>query len=274
MSTTEQTTTAEGSVDERCAIMPDTFGPGLLGDTMVLPSNYTVMLSHTTDRAALERLLPPGIRLQDKGDPIVSYRFRRSEEISWCDPSCMVIMATCQVETEDQDGNTTGGFYCLIGWEDDPMAAILGRELGGTIKLHGQIDFDHQPNGTSHVVLHHRGLPLMQLQFRRTRQRTEEELAQMRANLYSKVIGYKGMPTVDGRELGEHYATEVPVSNSVDSAWDLEGSVTLTDTTLDQARWHHRAIQALRSLPVKEWLPGVHLTGEIVLDLKNARRIS
>jgi hypothetical protein len=204
----------------------------------------------------------------------VSFRFRRSEEIDWCDSSCMVIMATTQVETEDTDGQTTSGMYVLIGWEDDPVAAILGRELGGTVKLPGVIEFDHQPAGTSRVLMHHRGTPLIELGFRRTRARSEDELAAMRTNLYSKVIGYKGLPSVDGRTLGENYRTEVPVSNSVDAAWDLEGMVKLFETTVDEARWHHRAIQALRTLPVHEQLPGVLLTGAIELDLKNARRLS
>lgn len=256
-----------------CSLLPDTFGTGPLGDVMRLPRNYTIMLSYLTDGERLQALLPTGLTVA--GEPVVSFRFRRSEGIDWAESSCHVVAATVTVEATDAQGATVRGMHFLTGWEDDPVAAILGRELGGTVKLPGTVAFDDEVNGTSRMLLHHRGRPLIEGVFRRVRPFSEGELADLREVVREvSVVGFKALPSVDGRALGEHYTTEVPMRAEVDTAWFVDGDVTLYETTVETVHWHHRAIRSLRSLPLLEKRPGVLTTGALELYLNRARRLA
>lgn len=256
-----------------CAILPDTFGPGLLGGVIRIPNNYTAVLPYRTDEQALQALLPSGMTIA--GEPIVAFRFRRAEGIDWADGTSHFVGATTTVEVACADGTRQRGMHFIIGWEDDAMAVILGREVAGTVKLPASITLDRDVRGTDRCLLHHHGRPLLEIACRKTSELKGAELEDLRAaRRQGCTIGYKALPSVDGTTAGEHYATAIPTMAEVDSAWRAEGDVTLFATTPDTALWHHRAIQALRSLPLLERLPGMVTIGMNSLDLSHARRLT
>jgi Acetoacetate decarboxylase (ADC) len=257
----------------RFAVLPDTFGPGLLGDVIRIPNNYTAVLPYRTDKKALEALLPAGFAVA--GEPLVTFRFRRAEGIDWADGTSHFIGASTTVEVVCADGTRCRGMHFIIGWEDDAMATILGREIVGTVKLPASITFDHQVRGIDRCLLHHRGRPLLELECRKTQQLTGAELDDLRTSRREGwTIGYKALPSVDGRTVGEHYATAIPMMGQVESAWGLDGDVRLFETTSATALWHHRAIRALQSLPLLDKLPGTLTIGVNSLDLTRARRLT
>jgi acetoacetate decarboxylase len=257
----------------RFAVLPDRFGPGLVGDVIRIPNNYTAVLPYSTDRSALEALLPAGMTVA--GDPVVSFRFRRAEGIDWADGTSHFIGASAMVEVAGADGTRCRGMHFIIGWEDDAMATILGREIIGTVKLPASITFDHDVRGVDRCLLHHRGRPLLELVCRKTDEFAGSELEELRLSRREGwTIGYKALPSVDGTAVGEHYATAIPTRAELESAWVLDGDVTLYETTAATALWHHRAIQALRSLPLLGKLPGMLTVGVNSLDLAHARRLA
>jgi hypothetical protein len=256
-----------------CAVLPDTFGLGLLGDVLRVPNNYTATLPYRTEREPLLALLPPGFTLA--GEPIVTFRARRAEGIDWADGTSHFVGVSTQVEVHCADGTTTTGMHFIVGWEDDPMVVIISREVAGTVKLPAGITFDHDVHGTDRWLVHHRGRPLIEVEYNRTAQFGDAELDALRAARASgHTIGYKGLPTVDGRSLGEHYATEIPTMAEVASAWHLDGRVVLFETRPETALWHDRAVRALRTLPLVEQLPATLTFGLNCLVLDRARRLT
>jgi acetoacetate decarboxylase len=256
-----------------CGVLPDTFGPGLLGDVIRIPNNYTAIIPYRTDGGALAALLPAGMTLA--GEPIVSFRFRRAEGINWADGTSHFMGVSAVVEVRAADGSRQRGVHFIIGWEDDAMVTILGREVLGTVKLPASITFDRDVGGVDRCLLHHRGRPLLELVCTKTNELTGPELDELRTDRrHGWTIGYKALPSVDGTAVGEHYATAIPTIGEVESAWSLDGDVTLFDTTSGTALWHHRAIRALRSLPLHDKLPGTLTFGVNSLDLAGARRLT
>jgi hypothetical protein len=256
-----------------CAILPDTFGPGLLGEVVRIPNNYTAVLPYRTAGPALQALLPAGMMVW--GEPVVSFRFRRAEGIDWADGTSHFVGATATVEVACADGTRSRGMHFIIGWEDDAMATILGREVVGTVKLPADIRLDRDVGGVDRCLLHYHGRPLLEMVCRKTGELTGAELEQLRdSRREGATIGFKALPSVDGRSLGEHYATAIPTASEVERAWRIDGDVTLFETTPETARWHHRAIRALRSLPLLERLPGMLTIGVNTLDLSRARRLT
>jgi hypothetical protein len=123
--------------------------------------------------------------------------------------------------------------------------------------------------------VHHRGFPLLQIYCRKTAAVTGQELARLQASRRKGcTIGYKGLPTMDGRALGERYLTAIPTTADIDAAWRITGEVTVFSTSAQHANWHHRATRALRSLPLLEALPGTLTIGVNSLDLGRARRLT
>lgn len=258
---------------EACAVLPDTFGPGLLSDVIEIPNSYMAILPYRTSGDALQALLPPGLTVA--GEPVVAFRFRRAEGIEWADGTSHFVGVSTAVEVACADGTRCQGMHFIIGWEDDPMVAILGREVAGTVKLPASITFDHDVRGTDRCLVHHRGTPLLEIACRKTSQLTGSEFEEVRAaRRTGATIGYKGLPSVDGRTMGEHYPTHIPSAAEIESAWRVEGQVTLFETTPRTAGWHHRAISALCGLPLLESLPGTLTTGLNSLDLGRARRLA
>jgi Acetoacetate decarboxylase (ADC) len=258
---------------QACAVLPDTFGPGLLGDVIRIPNNYAAVLPYRTSADALRALLPPGLIVA--GEPVVSFRFRRAEGLDWSDSTSHFAGATVTVDASCADGTTFRGMYFLIGWEDDAMAVVLGREVAGTVKLPASITLDRYRHGGDRCLVHHRGRPLLEIACRKTADITGDELAGLRATRKDGcTIGYKGLPSADGRTLGEHYLTAIPTAAHIDAAWQVAGEVTLFDTTAQTADWHHRAIAALRSLPLLDALPGTLTTGVNALEIGRARRLT
>lgn len=256
-----------------CAVLPDTFGPGLLSDVIRIPSNYAAVLPYRTSADGLQALLPPGLAVA--GEPVVSFRFRRAEGVDWSDSTSHFAGATVTVDASCGDGTTCRGMYFLVGWEDDAMAVVLGREVAGTVKLPASITLDREAPGGDRCLVHHRGRPLLQIACRKTAEITGGELARLRAaRREGCTIGYKGLPAVDGRALGERYLTAIPTIADIDAAWRIAGEVTLYDTSAQTADWHHRVIQALRSLPLADALPGTLTTGVNSLHLGRARRLT
>jgi hypothetical protein len=256
-----------------CAVLPDTFGPGPLGEVIRIPNNYAAVLPYRTSGGALQALLPPGLAVA--GEPVVSFRFRRAEGVDWSDATSHFAGATVTVDASCADGSTCRGMYFLIGWEDDAMAVVLGREVAGTVKLPASITVDCHSPGGEHCIVHHRGCPLLQISCRKTAAITGQELARLRASRREGcTIGYKGLPTVDGRALGERYLTAIPTTADIDAAWRIAGEVTVFSASAQFAPWHHRATRALRSLPLLEALPGTLTIGVNSLDLGRARRLT
>jgi hypothetical protein len=256
-----------------CAVLPEAFGPGLLGDVLRVPNNYTAIVPYRTEREPLQALLPPGLTVA--GQPVVSFRARRAEGIEWADGTSHFVGVTTQVEVERADGTRCAGMHFLIGWEDDAMVTIIGREVAGTVKLPADITFDRDVRRVDRWLVHHRGRPLLEVECRDAVGITGIDLEELRAARRSGcTIGYKGLPTVDGRALGEHYATEIPTVAEVNSAWHVDGRVTLFDTRPQTALWHDRAVRALRSLPLLERLPGTCTFGTYSLDLGRAHRLT
>jgi acetoacetate decarboxylase len=255
-----------------CAVLPGSFGPGLLPAVIRIPGNYTITLRYRTDEQALQALLPLSLTV---AEPVISFRCRRAEGIEWADGTSHFAGAAVTVDVACADGTTLRGMHFLIGWEDDAMAVILGREVAGTVKLPASITFDRDLRGADRCLVHHRGRPLMEMACRKAGELTGTELADLRAAARDGcTIGYKGLPSVDGRTLGEQYATAIPAAAEVHSAWHADGEVTLSETAQETALWHHRAVSALRSLPLLEKLPGQVTLGVNELDLGRARRLT
>lgn len=201
-----------------CAVLPDTFGPGLLRDVIRIPHNYAAVLPYRTDEQALRALLPRGMTIA--GQPIVAFRFRRAEGIDWADGTSHFVGATTTVEVACADGTRQRGMHFIIGWEDDAMAAILGREVAGTVKLPASITLDRDVRGADRCLLHHHGRPFLEITCRKTTELKGAELEDLRAaRRQGCTIGYKALPSVDGTTVGEHYATAIPTVAEVDSAW-------------------------------------------------------
>ncbi len=255
-----------------CAVLPDSFGPGPLPAVIRIPGNYAITLRYRTDEQALQALLPPGLTA---AEPVVSFRCRRAEGIDWADGTSHFAGAAATVDVACADGTTLRGMHFLIGWEDDAMAVILGREVAGTVKLPASITFDRDLRGADRCLVHHRGRPLMEMTCHKAGGLTAGELDALRAAARDgRTIGYKGLPSADGRTLGEQYATAVPTAAEVHSAWHADGEVMLPETMQEAALWHHRAVSALRSLPLLERLPGQVTLGVNELDLGRARRLT
>jgi hypothetical protein len=256
-----------------CAVLPDTFGPGLLSEVIRIPNNYAAVLPYRTSADALQALLPPSLAVA--GEPVVSFRFRRAEGIDWSDSTSHFAGVTVTVDASCADGTTCRGMYFLIGWEDDAMAVVLGREVAGTVKLPASITLDRHAHGGDRCLVHHRGSPLLQINCHKTAEISGDEFARLRAaRREGCTIGYKGLPAVDGRALGERYLTAIPTTAEIDAAWQIAGEVTLFGTSAQAVHWHHRVIQALRSLPLLSALPGILTTGVNTLDLSQARRLT
>ena len=192
-----------------CAVLPDSFGPGPLPAVIRIPGNYTITLRYRTD----DQALLPG---RTVAEPVVSFRCRRAEGIDWADGTSHFAGAAATVDVACADGTTLRGMHFLIGWEDDAMAVILGREVVGTVKLPASVTFDRGLRGADRCLVHHRGHPLMEMTRRKAGELTAGELAGLRAAARDgRTIGYKGLPLADGRTLGEQYATAIPTAAEV-----------------------------------------------------------
>jgi acetoacetate decarboxylase len=254
------------------AVLPDTFGQGLLQPVLRIPNNYIVMLPFRTDAAALQALLPDGLTVA--AEPVVTFRFRRAQGIEWSDSTSHLLGATATVEAQRSTGPPRTGMHFIVCWEDDPMAVLLGREVAGTVKLPGEITLDRDRADGDSCLLHYRGRPLVQIDSVLGRRLEDDELGRYREQRrHGCTIGFKSLPTVDGSDSSERHATVIPTVTEITSAWHVQGTVTLFETTPATARWHHRAVAALRSLPLHEPLAGLATLGENTLLLSDAERL-
>lgn len=62
-------------------LMPHTLGRGPELTTFVMPDNFMIRLSYLSEAAALQAVLPQGLKL--RAEPIITFMYRHSENLSW-----------------------------------------------------------------------------------------------------------------------------------------------------------------------------------------------
>lgn len=94
-------------------------------------------VSYLTQRAKLERILPPGCVL--RGDPVVSVSLSYFRNLYWLAGRGYGILYVDVPVTYTGKTETIAGAFCPVLWEGSPDACITGRDELGFAKLFADI---------------------------------------------------------------------------------------------------------------------------------------
>lgn len=241
-------------------LMPHTLGPGPTLDTAVFPDNFIIRLSYLSEAAALQAVLPQGLKL--KAEPIITFMYRHSENLSWVPGGELnAFGATIAVTFQGEQDQADGAYWPFL-WENDAMAVILGREVFGAAKLYADISNPQLRDGVWHGRMSEHGRPLIDLRFQEERQAAGQDLQALQEQaLQGRVIGWKHIPSPDMRRADLSYPTLFHSPNRARDAAFGSGEVVIHPIDPAINVWNHHVIEALRAIPLLKQVAAVRFNG-------------
>jgi len=133
------------------------------------------------------------------------------------------------------------------------MATILGRELIGVAKMHGDVSSPWLLDGEWRVNLSDRGYPLATLKVRNLKPMGEAALAAARQTAaQASVLGWRQIPSLQGDEPALAHAVLLNSPTKIANAWVGEGEIQLQETDSRVQIWNGPILDTLRRLPLLE----------------------
>ena len=251
-------------------LMPAHFGPRYTGEkSSGWYRDVTVLaVPFRTERASLERLLPPGFEVAD--DAVVTVYYACNKNIDWLAGHGYNMVGVNARSVFLGADSPLEGNYSLVIWENLADPILVGREVQGIPKLYADIPEHLIEEGVWRCSASHFGnkivdlcahdfveVPTEQVAAARQAQEGKEHPLTWR---YIPAVGGYGPPSVSE-------AVTFPSENIYSSVMVGEGTVSWNNLTWEDNPTQFHIVNTLEQLPVLEYLPAIVTRGSTNLVL-------
>jgi acetoacetate decarboxylase len=214
--------------------------------------NRRYSISYLTDYDGLAALLPPGFKPIKPAKITVTYAMCRDVEYM-AGGGYNLLDVDAHVVFEGEKDHAEG-CYGLVIWMDKFYPILLGRELLGAAKLMAEIPDIRTIGEKKTFFAAEDGSRLVEGELWDFKERTAGEIKRMELEGEGKSwLGYKYFPAVDLKGADVAYATFLPTSNVVKSAWSAQGRLEFHDLPWKDAPLSSNVASTLKKLPIKEY---------------------
>lgn len=268
----------QGEVNQRYR-MPVEYGPscgprrgpgGITFDLRDAP-RATASVSFLTDRAKLERLLPPRCALD--GEPIVTVEHTTLRELQWLAGRSYSLISVGFVVRYVGPNETARGLFRSVLWENRPEPILTGREELGVPKLYSELPEPRIFEGNRHYSAIWDGHEFIRLTLTGLEPATQPPALPLDGTLYRRfmpAITPGASPSIDEMTLtpsgGFQSRTQVFLSG--------RGDVDFVRSTWEQLPTMYQVVNGLADLPVLETRGGTYLEALGNKDLGDTRLLT
>lgn len=232
----------------------------------------TLEIAYVTDEARLRQYVPEEFSI---ARPVIMIMYEKCSGVQWMGGSQYSLITVSVPARYIAGKDPIDGVYHLVLWEDRCEPILGGREEAGMPKIFADIP-EYRQNGRSlSVNASHEGRTFFAMELERGQEYSADQLAAINADNGRTVqFGWRYIPKVGpypGPDLSE--ATYYPVDNAYASASACSGTMTWTVPSRQQHPTQYDIIEALASLPVREYLPGSFRRGTSTMRMDLARSL-
>lgn len=255
--------------------MPLIMGPQWEGETpnFLYKRTEVVAFQYLTDSEAISALLPSCYRLGK--EPQVTVLFSYNNGLDFMAGGGYVL-AAIQVSAQfDGDKDHIEGDYILVMFENQAWPMICGREDLGIPKLYADISpIKVFPDGSMRCEASYWGHLLFVLEL--SPPKKQNKIVKLAAN---KIInsrpwlGYKYIPSLDGPPDAEYPTISYNDTKINEIGFAKTGALQFGNATSNEIGQISILIDALKTLPVKQFKQASHFQGSAVLRYDLSRRL-
>jgi 3-hydroxyacyl-CoA dehydrogenase len=244
-------------------MMPAHFGP--------LPQNekssgwyrdVTMMVvPYLTDREKLAAHLPEPFTVGEQ--PIVTVAYACSKDVDWLAGRGYNLIAVTASAIFNGENEQLEGQFSLVWWENLADAILSGREMTGIPKIFADIPDHSVIDGQWHSSVSHFGNKILDMSIKNLRSPTAEELVVAESARLGKdhPMAWRYFPAVGGSGPALSEATTFPSESVYTSALVGEGKIDWKQLSWEQNPTQCHIVNALKDLPILEYLPAMVTTG-------------
>lgn len=254
--------------------MPVHFGPtagprqGPSGETfdwVETPRRTSISLSFLSDGAALDALLPPGLRVV--GDPVVTIEITYITELEWLAGRGYNTIGVRFPAAFDGHNDQVVGQFLAILWENLTDPILSGRDELGFSKLYCEIPEPRVLRGRRHYRASWLGHEFLRLDAETLQEAPIDAMAKASSGVRNDgLLHYKYVPRTGARGVADVAAiTFTPATGSravVDRLWRGRATHEFVQSSWEQLPTMFHIVNALGALPVIErrdaWLVQAH----------------
>lgn len=211
-----------------------------------------IQIAYETDIDTLVQYVPEGFEITQ---PVISICYQMCRQVDWMmGGSYNLINVSVPVVYPGDEGRLEGA-YVLVLWENNATPIISGREQSGMPKIFADIEDHHELEGQVFTTASYQGNGFLQINFRKTRLITADELAARNMN-ESRVnsFGWRYIPNVGKPGAALSHPTLFPFDLTHKAGWFGEGQVIWDQVTRELHPTQMHIINALARLPIKSYV--------------------
>ena len=223
-----------------------------------------ILASYETEKDAIAALLPEPFEPDDNA--IVTVYYAKCPQVNFLAGHGYNMIGVDLAAFFNGKQDQLRGSFGLVLWEDKMNPVTRGRELLGVPKLLAEVpDFTCQGN-LWHGQASENGNLLIDVTVGPANECSEEQVAAANDSLQENHwMCWKYIPNIDGQGAAVSQPTLIGRQVTVNKSWEGQGRFTYGSTTWEENQWNSDIVDALKLLPVKEYVGGVVNNGSMTI---------
>lgn len=253
------------------------FMPLLLGPVNYCAQHHyrrreVIAVQYTSTLEAIAAVLPECFR--PAGPPIVTFAFAYNDGVDFMAGRGYRLGTVLVGARFDGEHDHVQGNYPLVMFEDDTLAIITGREITGIPKLYADFSpIRRLPDGRLRCELSFWGHFLFAIEVDGLNEQEPSVAAAANRQPQLPYLGYKLIPSLEGPP-DVAYPVVYPIDVTIRELWlGTAGRVYFGDAGEEDISYVSRVVQALRRLPLQQFVGASHSVGSSILRTDLARRL-
>ncbi len=231
-----------------------------------------IAVQYTSTPEAIAAVLPGCFRPADP--PVVTVAFAYNDGVDFMAGRGYRLATVLVGARFDGEHDHVQSNYVLVMFEDDTLAIITGREITGIPKLYADFSpIRRLPDGRLRCEVSFWGHFLFGMEVDRLKEQDSSVTAAASRQPQPPYLGYKLIPSLEGPP-DVAYPIVYPIDVTVRELWLGDaGRVYFGDAGEEDISYVSRIVEALKRLPLQQFIGGSHSVGSSILRTDLARRL-